>query len=103
MARIALDPALVADLCDRYAIQELSLFGSVLRDDFRPDSDVDILVEFASGAQIGLFDLVQIKEELCSSLGREVDLVTRRMLSPFFRDDVLSRREVIYVRPNRTS
>ncbi|HLN65163.1 MAG TPA: nucleotidyltransferase domain-containing protein, partial [Symbiobacteriaceae bacterium] len=74
----------------------------VLRDDFRPDSDVDILVEFAPGAQIGLFDLVQIKEELSASIGREVDLVTKGMLSPFFRQDVLSKREVIYVRPIQT-
>jgi predicted nucleotidyltransferase len=99
MARITLDPAVVADLCSRYAIQEISLFGSVTRDDFRPDSDVDILVEFAPGAQIGLFDLIQIKEELSSSIGREVDLVTMGMLSPFFRGDVLAQREVIYVSP----
>lgn len=99
MARITLDSVLVADLCGRYAIREISLFGSVTRDDFRPDSAVDILVEFAPGAQIGLFDLIQIKEELASSLGREVDLVTKGMLSPFFREDVLAHREVIYVSP----
>jgi len=99
MARITLDPALVTDLCSRYAIREIALFGSVTRDDFRPDSDVDVLVELAPGAQIGLFDLIQIKEELAASIGRQVDLVTKGMLSPFFRDDVLAQREVIYVRP----
>jgi uncharacterized protein len=99
MARITLDPALVADLCARYAIHEISLFGSVTRGDFRPGSDVDILVEFAPAAQIGLFDMIRIKEELSASLGREVDLVTKRMLSSFFRDDVLARREVIFISP----
>lgn len=99
MARIQLDPALIADLSDRYAIREIALFGSVTRDDFRPDSDVDILVEFAPGAQVGLFDLIQSKEELTSSIGREVDLVTKGMLSPFFCEDVLAQREVIYVSP----
>jgi predicted nucleotidyltransferase len=99
VARISLDPAVVADLCARYAIHEIALFGSVTRDDFRPDSDVDVLVEFAPGAQIGLFDIIQIKEELSASIGREVDLVTKGMLSPFFRDDVLAQREVICVSP----
>ena len=88
MARITLDPALVADLCGRYAIREISLFESVTRDDFRPNCDVDILVEFAPDAQIGLFDLIQIKEDLSSSIGREVDLVTKGMLSPLY--DIVS-------------
>lgn len=99
MAHIMLDPTVVADLCGRYAINEISLFGSVTRDDFRPDSDVDVLIEFTPGAQIGLFDLIQIKDELAASIGREVDLVTKGMLSPFFREDVLAQREVIYVSP----
>ncbi|HYF94107.1 MAG TPA: nucleotidyltransferase family protein [Symbiobacteriaceae bacterium] len=99
MARITLDPALIAGLCVRYNIREVALFGSVTRDDFRPDSDVDVLVDFAPDAQIGLFDLIGLKEELSTYLGREVDLVTKGMLSPFFRDEVLAQREVIYVTP----
>lgn len=99
MAWIALDPAVISDLCERYAIREVSLFGSVTRDDFGPESDVDVLIEFVPEAQIGLFDFIQIKAELSDSIGREVDLVTKNMLSPFFRDEVLAQREVIYVSP----
>lgn len=99
MAHISLDRTLLVSLSVRYAIREFSLFGSVLRNDFRPDSDVDVLVDFAPDAQISLFDLIQIREELSASIGREVDLVTKGMLSPFFREDVLAQREVVYVRP----
>jgi predicted nucleotidyltransferase len=64
--------------CHRWQITELALFGSVLRDDFRPDSDVDILVTFAEDAHWGLLDHVQMEMELAEILGRPVDLVTRR-------------------------
>ncbi|MCU0507143.1 MAG: nucleotidyltransferase family protein [Anaerolineae bacterium] len=66
--------------CERWKITELSVFGSVLRDDFRPDSDIDLLVSFAPHAGWSLFDLAHMEEELEQMLGRDVDLVTRRGL-----------------------
>lgn len=87
----------VADLCRRYRIRELSLFGSVLRDDFRADSDVDVLVEFEPDTQHSLFDLVRIEEELSSVLGRKVDLVEKPGLrNPFRRHEILRTRQVIF-------
>ncbi len=68
----------LADFCRRWKVAELALFGSVLRDDFRPDSDVDVLVSFASDAQWGLFDEPRMEEELAELLGYPVDLVSRR-------------------------
>jgi predicted nucleotidyltransferase len=70
----------IAAFCQRWKVTELALFGSVLRDDFGPDSDVDILVSFAPDAHWGLFDLVQMEQELGAVLGRDVDLVSRRAL-----------------------
>ena len=77
-ARIPLDRDAVASFCERWKIAELALFGSVLRDDFRPESDVDVLVEFAPGASWSLFDNVAMEDELSEILGRNVDLVSRR-------------------------
>lgn len=68
----------MAEFCRRWKITELALFGSVLRDDFRPDSDVDVLVTFAPDAQWSLFDHVDMEDELRQILGRSVDLVNRR-------------------------
>ena len=99
MARIYLDTNVIAWFCQRHAIQEMALFGSVTRDDFRPESDVDVLIEFEPDAKVGLFAFVDIRDELASLVGREVDLVTKRMLSPYFREEVLAAREVVYVRP----
>lgn len=70
----------LADFCRRWKITELSLFGSALRDDFRPESDVDLLVTFAPGAAWKLDDLLDMKEELESMFGRSVDLVERRLV-----------------------
>jgi predicted nucleotidyltransferase len=75
---ITVDRERIADFCRRRKIIEFSLFGSVLRDDFRPDSDVDVLVTFAPDAGYGLFDLMDIQEELERLLGRRVDLVERK-------------------------
>lgn len=84
-------------LCRRWKVSELSLFGSILRDDFRPDSDVDVLVTFAPDAGWSLFDLVRMRDELVELLGREVDLVEERGLhNPFRRRGILQTREVIY-------
>jgi uncharacterized protein len=89
-------PKLV-EFCRRWKVAELALFGSVLRDDFRPDSDVDVLVSFTPDARWGLFDLVDMQEELKNLFGREVDLVEREGLrNPFRRRSILSSMQVVY-------
>jgi predicted nucleotidyltransferase len=87
----------IAAFCRRWKIAELALFGSVLREDFRPDSDVDVLIEFAADADWSLYDWVDMAEELKSILGRQVDLVSKRGLrNPFRRHAILTTREVVY-------
>ena len=76
--RMPLDRDAVASFCERWKIAELALFGSVIRDDFHPESDVDVLVDFAPDSSWGLFDHVAMEEELSEILGRKVDLVSRR-------------------------
>ena len=95
-ARILIDSDVLAEFCRRHHIRQLSLFGSVLRDDFGPESDVDILVEFEPGHVPGLA-FFSIEEELSRLLGRKVDLNTEGFLSPYIRDEVLSEAEVHYV------
>jgi uncharacterized protein len=83
--------------CRKWKIKELSLFGSVLRDDFRPDSDVDVLVSFEADAPWDLFDLVDMRDELMALFGRDVDLIEKEGLrNPFRRRTILDTREVIY-------
>lgn len=94
--RIAIPMEQLAALCRRYQVRELSLFGSVLRDDFRDDSDIDVLVEFESQARIGLFRYYDLQMELEQLLGRRVDLVPKRGLKALIRNDVLSSAEVVY-------
>jgi uncharacterized protein len=84
--------------CKRHPIKKLSLFGSVLRDDFGPDSDVDVLVEFEMGASIGYFELADMKFELEDVIGREVDLLTPDALSQYFRQKVLDTAVALYER-----
>jgi predicted nucleotidyltransferase len=79
-AKIPIPREKIAEFCDRWKITELALFGSVLRDDFRPDSDVDVLVTFAPEAEWSLFDHMTMEEELSSILDRKVDLVSRRAI-----------------------
>ena len=79
-AKIPIPREKIAEFCERWKITELALFGSVLRDDFRPDSDVDVLVTFAPEAEWSLFDHVTMEEELSSILGRKVDLISRRAI-----------------------
>jgi uncharacterized protein len=92
---ILIDPEEIADLCARYHIRRLALFGSVLRDDFGPESDVDVLVEFEPGHTPG-FGFFDIQEELAGMLGRPVDLVTRGFLSPYIRDRVENEAVTLY-------
>ncbi|MCX6375859.1 MAG: nucleotidyltransferase family protein [Armatimonadetes bacterium] len=86
----------LADFCRRNHIRRLSLFGSVLRDDFGPNSDVDVLVEFEPGHSIGLIKMADIEIQLSRLFGRKVDLRTPMDLSRYFRDDVISSSEVQY-------
>ncbi len=89
--KITLAPAALADICRRWRIQRLSLFGSVMRDDFRADSDLDVLVEFEPGATPGFFRMEALRDELSVlAAGRKVDLVTRGGLHPLLRERVLA-------------
>jgi len=97
--KITLEREKIAEFCQRWKITEFALFGSVLRDDFRPDSDVDVLVTFDPDAEWSLFDLVQIQDELGEVLGRKVDLVEKKGLrNPFRRHSILKTRRVVYAR-----
>jgi len=96
-ARIAFDEAKIAEFCRKWRIAEFALFGSVLRDDFRPDSDVDVLVTFDPDAGWSLFDLVDMQEELTTLFGRDVDLVEADGIrNPFRRHAILRSKEVIH-------
>ena len=77
-------------------IRHLGLFGPVLRAEFRPDSDVEVLVEFEPGATVSLFTLADVQDELAALLGRPVDLVPREGLKPVIRDAVLAGEQVLY-------
>ncbi len=95
--KLSIDPQVVSEFCRRHHIARLALFGSVLRDDSRPDSDVDVLVEFLPGHVPGL-RFVTIERELSQLLnGRRVDLVTPKFLNARIRDRVLSSAETLYV------
>ena len=96
MARISLDKEKIADFCRRHHIHRLSLFGSVLREDFGPASDVDVLVEFEPGYVPGLA-FFAMEEELSQIIGRKVDLNNPGFLSPYFRDRIERESEVQYV------
>lgn len=86
----------IAAFCQANGIRRLALFGSVIHDDFRPDSDIDILVEFQPGVRVGLA-FIRMQDELSALLGRTVDLHTPGSLSKYFRDAVLSEAETLYV------
>lgn len=95
-ARIAIDRDQIADFCRRHHIRKLSLFGSVLRDDFGPNSDVDVLVEFEPGHVPGMIRLSGAERELSDIMGRRADLRTPNDLSRHFRRQVLDTAEVQY-------
>ena len=99
--RIPLDKESIAEFCRRWKITEFSLFGSVLREDFRPDSDIDVLVSFAPEAEWGLFEHVAMQEELAAMFNRKVDLITRRAVehsrNPVRRRIILESAQPYYV------
>ena len=87
----------IAEFCRRWRVRELSLFGSVLTEEFRPDSDVDVLVAFEAGGRPSLEEWLEMEGELGSLFGREVDLVERRrVVNPFRRHHILTHRRVLY-------
>jgi uncharacterized protein len=87
----------IEEFCRKWKIEELALFGSVLTDDFRPDSDVDVLVTFSPDARHSLFDRVEMIEELKEIFGREVDLADKSgLVNPFIRKHVLAHHRVVY-------
>ncbi|MEO0408707.1 MAG: nucleotidyltransferase family protein [Cyanobacteria bacterium P01_A01_bin.135] len=95
--RIQASPEQIADFCQRWKIVELALFGSVLRDDFRPDSDIDVLVTFTPHPGWSLFDQVDMREELEMLLGRKVDVARKKNLkNPYRRQEILNTYRVLY-------
>ena len=94
--QIAVDRQRIAEFCRRHSIRRLSFFGSVLRDDFRTDSDIDVLVEFEPGRVPGLIRLAGMEIELSALLGRKADLRTAGDLSRYFRDEVVSSAQAMY-------
>jgi len=100
-AQVQFDSQRIAEFCRRWKITEFALFGSALRDDFRPDSDVDVLVRYEPGSPRSLADLVHMEDELKAIFGREVDLVDRRAVESsenyIRRRHILSTAEAIHV------
>ena len=90
----------IADFCQRWKVVEFSLFGSTLREDFRSDSDIDVLVAFAPDTRVSLFDLVDMEDELKDVFGREVDLVEKESIvrseNYIRRKNILENTKVIY-------
>jgi predicted nucleotidyltransferase len=100
VARIELPRERIADFCRRWHVVELALFGSVLRDDFRPDSDVDVLVTFDPENTPSLFDLAEMQDELAEIFGRPVDVASRKGVeqspNPFRRKAILGSARIVY-------
>ncbi|MBE3038008.1 MAG: nucleotidyltransferase family protein [Chloroflexi bacterium] len=95
MQKVLLSPSQIKDFCQQHPISKLSFFGSMVRDDYGPESDIDILVEFEPGHTPGL-DFFSIEMELAKLLGRKVDLQTAKILSPEIRQTVLAEAVVAY-------
>jgi hypothetical protein len=94
--RVNLTKEQIAEFCQKNHIKKLAFFGSILRDDFRPDSDIDILIDLDYNYRTGLMKMARMERELSETIGRQVDLRTPEDLSDYFRDKVLSEAEVLY-------
>ena len=86
----------IADFCRRHHIRKFAFFGSVLRNDFHPDSDVDVLVEFEPDYRLGLFELIRMQREFSEMIGREADFRTPEDIGRYMRDRVIAESEVQY-------
>ena len=96
LGNVLVDETKLADLCQQYYVRELSVFGSAARGEMRPDSDIDLLVEFQPEAKIDLVDHAGLMLDLSQLLGRNVDLVSKRGLKPLIRDSVLEQARLVY-------
>jgi len=96
--RVNLTKEQIAEFCRKHYIKKFAFFGSILRDDFRSDSDIDILVDLEPGAPIGLFEMADMELQLSDMAGRKVDLRTPQDLSKYFRNKVVREAEVLYER-----
>lgn len=94
--QVSIPHAALRDFCRAHAVRQLAVFGSALRDDFRRDSDVDVLIDPAPGARIGLVRLQRMRDELAGLFGRPVDLLTRNGLNRHIRDEILREAEIIH-------
>ena len=94
--RLPISREQLSGFCRRHHIRWLALFGSILRDDYRPDSDINILVEFEAGVPIGLLAFARAQRELSGLFQRPVDLATPAGLKPLIKQDILNSAEVIY-------
>jgi predicted nucleotidyltransferase len=96
--RLTASAAQISAFCQRWKVTEFALFGSVLRDDFRPDSDIDVLVTFDPDARWSLFDWVDMKDELERLFNRQVDIADKAGLkNPYRRHEILHTQQVVYV------
>ena len=94
---IQIAPEQIEEFCRKWKIREFALFGSVLRDDFRPDSDVDVLVEFEPDSMNTIFDFMRIEDELCAIFGRDVDLVEKGAVkNPFVKNHIRHNHRVVF-------
>ena len=93
---VIVDSARLAELCRRYHVRELALFGSAAKGGMREDSDIDILVEFSKDAEIGLLEFAGLMLDFSQSFGRKVDLVSKRALRPLIRDSILQQTLPLY-------
>ena len=98
--RLPMPRGKIAAFCRKYGIRKFSLFGSVLRDDFGPDSDVDVVAEFRSDARFGLFELVEMQDELSEIVGRKADIHEFRSLRPWMQEEVARSMELFYESPD---
>src|SRR5271169_321797 len=96
IGQIEIDDGQLVAVCRKYRVRELALFGSAARGEMRPDSDVDLLVEFLPQAEVGLIDYAGLMQDLGSLLGRKVDLVSKRGLKPLIRPAVLGEAQTLY-------
>lgn len=96
LGAIEVDEASLADLCRQYRVRELALFGSAARGEMRPDSDIDLLVEFLPGAKVDLVDYAGLMLDLSKLIGRKVDLVSKNGLKPLIRASVLKEARLVF-------
>ncbi|RJP18352.1 MAG: DNA polymerase subunit beta [Candidatus Abyssobacteria bacterium SURF_5] len=96
-AQIQIEREKIAAFCEKWKIKEFVLFGSVLREDFGPDSDIDVLISFSDDADWSLYDWIDMIDELKAIFGREVDLVEKGTIrNPFRRHAIMNNKEIVY-------